>query len=108
MRSLSKVLLVDQRMRLECGGGFRQLRTCSRKRPGQLWAKSGHLPRAKISAPVTLSRRQPSCGSEARRTARSSMPNREQLRIARAAVRYILPRESHAGGPHGTYLHKRR
>jgi hypothetical protein len=30
--------------------------------------------RAKISAPVTLSRRQPSCASEARRTARSSVP----------------------------------
>jgi uncharacterized NAD(P)/FAD-binding protein YdhS len=28
---LSKVQSVDQRMRLECGIGFRQLRTCRRK-----------------------------------------------------------------------------
>jgi len=27
--------VVDQRMRLECGVGFRQLRTCRRTRPGQ-------------------------------------------------------------------------
>ena len=33
---LSKVQSVDQRMRLECGVGFRQLRTCRRIRPGQL------------------------------------------------------------------------
>src|SRR5262245_36705005 len=32
---LSKVQWVDQRMRLECGVGFRQLRTCRRARPGQ-------------------------------------------------------------------------
>ena len=31
---------VDQRMRLECGVGFRQLRTCRRTRPGQLWANT--------------------------------------------------------------------
>ena len=31
---LSKVQSVDQRMRLECGVGFRQLRTCRRTRPG--------------------------------------------------------------------------
>ena len=30
---LSKVQLVDQRMRLECGVGFRQLRTCRRIPP---------------------------------------------------------------------------
>ena len=35
---LSKVQSVDQRMRLECGVGFRQLRTCRRTRPGQLGA----------------------------------------------------------------------
>ena len=35
---LSKVQSVDQRMRLECGVGFRQLRTCRRTRPGQLCA----------------------------------------------------------------------
>jgi hypothetical protein len=35
---LSKVQSVDQRMRLECGVGFRQLRTCRRIRPGQLCA----------------------------------------------------------------------
>jgi hypothetical protein len=28
-------------MRLECGVGFRQLRTCRRTRPGQLCAMSG-------------------------------------------------------------------
>ena len=39
-RLLSKVQSVDQRMRLECGVGFRQLRTCRRTRPGQLCAKS--------------------------------------------------------------------
>ena len=33
---LSKVRSVDQRMRLECGVGFRQLRTCRRTRLGQL------------------------------------------------------------------------
>ena len=38
---LSKVQSVDQRMRLECGVGFRQLRTCRRTRPGQLCAISG-------------------------------------------------------------------
>ena len=38
---LSKVQSVDQRMRLECGVGFRQLRTCRRTRPGQLCATSG-------------------------------------------------------------------
>jgi hypothetical protein len=26
-------------MRLECGVGFRQLRTCRRTRPGQLWGQ---------------------------------------------------------------------
>jgi hypothetical protein len=36
---LSKVQSVDQRMRLECGVGFRQLRMCRRTRPGQLCAK---------------------------------------------------------------------
>ena len=39
---LSKVQSVDQRMRLECGVGFRQLRTCRRTRPGQLCTKLGH------------------------------------------------------------------
>jgi hypothetical protein len=39
--SASKVQSVDQRMRLERGVGFRQLRTCRRTRPGQLCAKSG-------------------------------------------------------------------
>ena len=34
---------VDQRMRLECGVGFRQLRTCRRIRPGQLSATSSAL-----------------------------------------------------------------
>ena len=37
-RALSKVQSVDQRMRLEGGVGFRQLRTCRRTRPGQLCA----------------------------------------------------------------------
>jgi len=37
-RLLSKVQLVDQRMRLECGVGFRQLRTWRGTRPGQLCA----------------------------------------------------------------------
>jgi hypothetical protein len=37
---LSKVESVDQRMCLECGVCFRQLRTCRRTRPGQLWANS--------------------------------------------------------------------
>ena len=37
---LSKVQSVDRRMRLECGVGFRQLRTCRRIRPGQLCAKA--------------------------------------------------------------------
>ena len=36
--ALSKVQSVDQRMRLECGVRFRQLRTCRRTRPGQLCA----------------------------------------------------------------------
>ena len=35
---LSKVQSVDQRMRLECGVGFHQLRTYRRARPGQLCA----------------------------------------------------------------------
>ena len=35
---LSKVQSVDQRMRLECGVGFRQMRTYRRTRPGQLCA----------------------------------------------------------------------
>ena len=39
--ALSKVQSVDQRMRLECGVGFRQLRTCRRIRPGQLCANNG-------------------------------------------------------------------
>ena len=33
--ALSKVQSVDHRMRLECGVGFRQLRTCRRTRPGR-------------------------------------------------------------------------
>ena len=33
-----RCLETDQRMRLECGIGFRQLRTCRRTRPGQLCA----------------------------------------------------------------------
>ena len=37
---LTKVQSVDQRMRLACGVGFRQLRTCRRTRPGQLCAKA--------------------------------------------------------------------
>ena len=40
---LNKVQSVDQRMRLECGVGFRQLRTCRRIRPGQLCAMCGRL-----------------------------------------------------------------
>jgi hypothetical protein len=36
--SAAKFQSVDQRMRLECGVGFRQLRTCRRTRPGQLCA----------------------------------------------------------------------
>ena len=40
LRQPSKVQSVDQRMRLECGVGFRQLRTCRRTRPGQLCAIS--------------------------------------------------------------------
>jgi hypothetical protein len=32
--TLSKIRWVDQRMRLECDVGFRQLRTCRRTRPG--------------------------------------------------------------------------
>jgi hypothetical protein len=40
--TLSKVPSVDQRMRLECGVRFRQLRTRRRTRPGQLRAISGH------------------------------------------------------------------
>jgi hypothetical protein len=39
--NLSKVQSVDQRMHLERGVGFRQLRTCRRRRPGQLWARTG-------------------------------------------------------------------
>jgi hypothetical protein len=39
----SKVQSVDQRMRLECDVGFRQLRTCRRTRPGQLCATSGPI-----------------------------------------------------------------
>jgi hypothetical protein len=38
---LSEVQSVDQRMRLEWDVGFRQLRTCRRTRPGQLYATSG-------------------------------------------------------------------
>ena len=45
-----KVQSVDQRMRLECGVGFRQLRTCRRTRPGQLCAKA--LNRFAIAAAV--------------------------------------------------------
>src|SRR4029077_5779250 len=41
--ALSKVQSVDQRMRLKCGVGFRQLRTCRRTRPGQLSATCGRL-----------------------------------------------------------------
>ena len=44
---LSKVQSVDQRMRPECGVGFRQLRTCRRTRPGQLCATSGLMHRSK-------------------------------------------------------------
>ena len=36
---LSKFRWVHQRMRLECGVGFRQRRTCRRIRPGQLCAR---------------------------------------------------------------------
>jgi hypothetical protein len=39
---LSKVQSVDQRTHLECGVRFRQLRTCRRTRPGQLWANKRH------------------------------------------------------------------
>ena len=38
---LSKVESADQRMRLECGVAFCQLRTCRRARPGQLCVMSG-------------------------------------------------------------------
>jgi hypothetical protein len=42
-------------MRLECGVGFRQLRTCRRTRPGELCATSGnpHSVLAKIAARQT-------------------------------------------------------
>jgi hypothetical protein len=40
---LSKVQSVDQRTRLECGVGFRQLRKCRRTCPGQLWAATTGL-----------------------------------------------------------------
>jgi hypothetical protein len=47
---LSKVQSVDQRMRLECGVGFRQLRRCRRTRPGQLCAASRlHAPQQMTS-----------------------------------------------------------
>jgi hypothetical protein len=42
---LSKVQSVDQQMRLECGVGFRQLRTCRRTCPGQLCANKRHRSR---------------------------------------------------------------
>ena len=47
--SAYKVQSVDQRMRLECGVGFRQLRTCRRTRPGSyvpqpLMHRSKHHP----------------------------------------------------------------
>jgi hypothetical protein len=42
-RRLSKIQSVDQRMRLECNVGFRQLRTCVRTRPGQLCANKRRL-----------------------------------------------------------------
>ena len=41
IEELSKVQSVDQRMRLEFGVGFRQLRTCRRPLPGQLCANKG-------------------------------------------------------------------
>ena len=44
-RRLSKVQWVDQRMRLECGVGFRQLRTRRRTRPGQLCASGADIAR---------------------------------------------------------------
>ena len=45
--SAYKVQSVDQRMRLECGVGFRQLRTCRRTRPGQLCANRDSSHRSK-------------------------------------------------------------
>ena len=47
---LSKVQSVDQRMRLKCGVGFRQLRTCRRTRPGS------DVPRAVIHLAMAPSR----------------------------------------------------
>jgi hypothetical protein len=49
--ALSKVQSVDERMRLECGVGFRQLRTCRRIRPGQLCANTGTSRSLKSFAP---------------------------------------------------------
>ena len=47
---LCKVQSVDQRMRLECGVGFRQLRTCRRTRPGQLCAMKSYAQRFALSS----------------------------------------------------------
>jgi len=62
---LSKVQSVDQRMRLERGVGFRQLRTCRRRRPGQLWATCGHMQRSIIRSDQTR-RASPSTGQPCR------------------------------------------
>ena len=69
---LSKVQSVDQRMRLECGVGFRQLQTCGRTRPGQLSAKTGreqmqqHAVRGRQGYSITSSARARSVGGTLR------------------------------------------
>ena len=64
---LSKVQSVDQRMRLECGVGFRQLRTCRRTRPGQLCAKRRHRARHDGSNAAGLTKRSGTIRSRLRR-----------------------------------------
>ncbi len=60
--TLSKVQSVDQRMRLECGVGFRQLRTCRRIRPGQLIGVMRDLNR-RVERVFDSSRRTPEAGA---------------------------------------------
>ena len=63
--ALSKVQSVDQRMRLECGVGFRQLRTCRRTRPGQLRATCCREQMQRY--PMKPAGRSEGCGRKAKR-----------------------------------------
>ena len=88
--ALGKVQSVDQRMRLECGVGFRQLRTCRRTRPGELCATRRHMQRSKTAVySITSSARASSVGGTVRPSMLRGLGIDDQLELGRLHDRQV-------------------